>query len=175
MNDKDELDEVPTTFRDWREARRFRAWELHEKGWTQARIAEALGVSRGAVSQWFKSVRENGLSALLSSTSRRGPKPALTAEDLQRLDKCLQRGSEAYEFRGDVWTLARVGKVIEQEFGVAHCNAHVGRLLRKMRWTRQKPTERADQRDEEEIARWHAVTFPGLKKSQRMKNVPSSS
>ncbi len=175
MNNKDELGAVPTTFRDWREARRFRAWELQEKGWTQARIAEALGVSRGAVSQWFKSVREKGLGALLSSTSRRGPKPALTAEDLQRLDTCLQRGSEAYKFRGDVWTLARVGKVIEQEFGVAYCDAHVGRLLRKMKWTRQKPTERADQRDEEEISRWHAETFPGLKKKPKKKAGRSSS
>jgi hypothetical protein len=35
--------EIPEKFRDWREARRFRAWELHLKGWTQARVAEALG------------------------------------------------------------------------------------------------------------------------------------
>jgi len=40
--------------KDWREGRRFRAWELREKGWTQQRIAEALGVTQGAVSQWLK-------------------------------------------------------------------------------------------------------------------------
>ena len=35
----------------WREARRFRAFELKQDGWKQIDIAEALGVSEGAVSQ----------------------------------------------------------------------------------------------------------------------------
>ena len=114
MNTEHELDEVPTTFNDWREARRFRAWELHEKEWDQTGIAEALGVTRGAVSQWFKAVREEGLSALSSSTGQRGPKPRLSDEELQRLAKFLERGAESYGFRGNVWTRARVGKVIER-------------------------------------------------------------
>jgi transposase len=75
MDTKGELDGVPKTFNDWREARRFRAWELHQKGWSQVRIAEALGVTPGAVSQWLKPAREEGLSALLGSSGKRGPKP----------------------------------------------------------------------------------------------------
>jgi transcriptional regulator with XRE-family HTH domain len=35
---------------DWREGRRLRAFELKQQGWSQQRIAEALGVSKGAVS-----------------------------------------------------------------------------------------------------------------------------
>jgi len=34
----------------WREGRRLRAFELKEQGWKQKQIAEALGVSEGAVS-----------------------------------------------------------------------------------------------------------------------------
>jgi predicted transcriptional regulator len=30
---------------DWREGRRLRAWELKQQGWSQRRIAEALGVT----------------------------------------------------------------------------------------------------------------------------------
>lgn len=37
--------------KDWREARRLRAWKLKQKGWKQKDIAEALGVSKGAVSR----------------------------------------------------------------------------------------------------------------------------
>jgi transcriptional regulator with XRE-family HTH domain len=36
---------------DWREGRRLRAWELKKERWSQQRIGEALGVSKGAVSQ----------------------------------------------------------------------------------------------------------------------------
>jgi transcriptional regulator with XRE-family HTH domain len=37
----------------WREGRRLRAWELFQEGWPQQRIAAALGVTKGAVSQWL--------------------------------------------------------------------------------------------------------------------------
>ncbi len=38
---------------DWREGRRFRAWDLAQQGWKQQDIAAALGVTHGAVSQWL--------------------------------------------------------------------------------------------------------------------------
>jgi predicted transcriptional regulator len=46
---------------DWREGRRLRAWELKQQGWSQQEIANALGVSKGAVSQWMKRGREGGI------------------------------------------------------------------------------------------------------------------
>jgi transposase len=152
------------TYQDWREARRFRAWELHQQGWQQKKIAEALGVTRGAVSQWIKAVREGGVEALRSATSDRGRKPKLSEKELARLPEFLERGAAAYGFRGAVWTRARVGKVIRQEFGVKYSPRHVGRLLKRINWTPQKPVERADRRDEEEITEWYEETFPELKK-----------
>lgn len=160
----DSKQEVPKTFSDWREARRYRAWELKQKGWNQTRIAEALGVTTGAVSQWFAAVGARGLAALRSRKGG-GPKPRLSEGQLQRLPELLARGPEAYRFRGDVWTRARVRAVIKLEFGVTYSKEHVGRLLSKMGWSRQKPVERASQRDEEEIARWHAETWPELEKN----------
>lgn len=170
---KDGNDKIPKTFKDWREARRFRAWELKQKGWTQTRIAEALGVSPGAVSQWFKAVREQGLAALYSRKGG-GPKPKLSEAQLGRLPELLARGPEAYGFRGEVWTRRRVGSVIQQEFGIAYSDTHVGRLLDKIGWSRQKPVERAEQRDEEAIAEWREETFPGLKKKPPQKAAPWS-
>ena len=38
---------------DRKEARRMQAWKLWQKGWKQTDIAEALGVTAGAVSQWM--------------------------------------------------------------------------------------------------------------------------
>ena len=52
---------------DWREGRRLRAFELKQQGWSQQRIAEALGVSKGAVSQWMKRARDGGGVEALSA------------------------------------------------------------------------------------------------------------
>ena len=48
----------------WQEARRLRGWELVQKGWKQTDVAEALGVTCGAVSQWVSRARGGGAEAL---------------------------------------------------------------------------------------------------------------
>jgi transposase len=75
----------------------------------------------------------------------------------------LSHGSEAYGFRGELWTTARVAKVIEEEFGVSYHKGHVSRLLKKLQWTPQVPILRALQRDEREIQRWQQKVWPELK------------
>jgi transposase len=102
---------------DWLEGRRLRALALHAAGWKAIRIAEALGVTRGAVSQWLKAVRE-GRPDALRQHPRQGRHPRLTAEQRDRLPAVLAKGAEAYGFIGEVWTTAGVAVVIEQAFGV---------------------------------------------------------
>jgi len=156
---------------DWREARRFRAWELKEEGWSQSEIAVALGVTRGAVSQWFKKAEQTGVEALCKRKGG-GPKPRLSEEQLQQLATFLEKGAETYGFRGDVWTRPRVGKVIEKEFGVCFTPQHVGNLLRQIGWSRQKPVQRASQRDEGVIKQWRTERWSELKKKQDERNAP---
>jgi transposase len=86
-------EQIPKTFRDWREARRFRAWQLKQKGWKQADIAEALGVTPAAVSQWLKRGREGGITALRTRPGC-GPKLKLTTAQLERLPELLRAGED---------------------------------------------------------------------------------
>lgn len=115
---------------DAREARRLRAWELHEWGWSQRRIAAELGVTQGAVSQWLKRARNGGVEALRHQPAP-GRNAALSAEQLARLPELLACGAPAFGFSGSHWTTSRVAAVIQQVFGVTHHAAHVSRLLRK--------------------------------------------
>lgn len=171
MNSQTEQAEIPTNFNDWREYRRFQAWRLYEQGWAQTKIADALDVTDGAVSQWLKTVREDGLSALRSNPDG-GPKPRITEEELAQLPELLEQGPAAYGFRGEIWTRARVGEVIKQKFGVTYSDSHVGRLLAKINWTRQKPMEEPDRRDADAVAEWETETFPELKKKPHAKTAP---
>jgi transposase len=158
---------------DWQEGRRWRALELFEAGWRAARIAEALGVTRGAVSQWLKAAREGGREAL-RRRPRPGKTPKLTAAQRARLPDVLARGAEAYGFIGDVWTTTRVAEVIRREFGVRYHPASVSRVLRVIRWTVQKPKRRATQRDEAAIAAWREERGPSLQVKPQRKSAPSS-
>jgi transposase len=141
-----------------------RAWELHQQGWKQHEIAAALGVTQGAVSQWLRRATEGGGVEALRRRKAPGATPRLTAEQRARLPELLAAGAEAYGFRGEVWTCARVAEVIRKEFGVSYHPAHVSRLLKKLRLSLQKPARRADQRDEEAIRHWREVRWPELKK-----------
>ncbi len=158
----------------WKEARRLQAWHLKQQGWSQRQIAEALGVSEGAVSQWMQRAREEGPNAL-----RHRPPPGasrrLSAAQLARLPDLLHRGAEAYGFRGQVWTRGRIAAVIHLEFGISYHPVHVGRLLKALRWSPQKPARRARQRDEVAITRWREEIWPALKRGRKRSSRRSSS
>ncbi len=107
-------DQRPT---DWREGRRFRAWELAQQGWKQKDIAAALGVSAGAVSQWLKRGRAGGVEQLRRQPPP-GAQPRLSLEQLTKLRDVLAQGAEAFGFIGAVWTSQRGTAVIKRLLGV---------------------------------------------------------
>jgi transposase len=154
---------------DWREARCLRAWELKSKGWKQKDIAEALGVSAASVSDWARRGREGGPDALRSQPKRGAPR-RLSKEQLAQLPGLLKQGAEQLGFRGDIWTRGRIAGVIQREFGVTYSSVHVGRLLKDIRWSSQKPIERASQRNEVAIQQWRDKTWPELQKKPRRKD-----
>jgi transposase len=158
----------------WREGRRLRAWELFQKGWSQHRIAEALGVTKGAVSQWLSRARTQGPQALRHRKPP-GRRAKLTHQQWLQLLELLAQGPQDFGFRGDVWTQPRVAQVIRCHFGVQYHPSQVGRILKQYDWSRQKPLRRASQRDEEAIRRWKEERWPALKKRPGRKAGPSSS
>jgi transposase len=155
----------------WREGRRLRALELKERGWKQTEIADALGVSEGAVSQWMKRAREEGVEAL-----RHKPPPGapsrLSEDQRARLPELLARGAQAHGFKGEVWTCERVAVLIRREFGVSYHPAHVSRVVRALGLSLQKPQRRAEQRDEEAIEHWKEKKWPSLKRGRKRKAEP---
>jgi transposase len=150
---------------DWREGGRLPAFDLKERGWKQKQIADALGVSEGALSQWMKRAREEGVEGLRHKPPP-GAAPRLSEEQRAKVPEFLEHGAEAYGFRGEVWTCARVAQVIGREFGVLYHPAHLSRQLRKLGLSLQKPVPRANQRDEEAIERCKEQRWPSLKKGR---------
>jgi transposase len=154
---------IPPECLEWR---RFRALYLKRQGWVQRDIAEALDVSEVALSTWLARARDGGPEALRARPAPGRP-PRLSLDQKRSIPELLWHGPEAYGFRGQVWTGARVARVIEEEFGVRYHKAHVCRLLRDLGWTPQQPIKRAIQRDEGAIRRWRDEVWPELRRRAR--------
>lgn len=146
------------------EDRRKRAIRLFKKGVRQAEVARELKVSRQSVSVWFKAWQRDGEQALRRAP-RSGRPPKLTAEDLSKVERALLEGARANGYRTDLWTLKRVGGVIERHTGVTYHQGHVWRILKSMGWSLQRPAKRAVERDDKLIEQWTRKRWPKVKKT----------
>ena len=77
-------------------------------------IARALGVSKGAVSQWMKRAKQEGVEGLKHKPPP-GAQARLSEDERAKIPELLARGAPAHGFRGEVWTCARVAEVIRKE------------------------------------------------------------
>lgn len=159
--------------RDWQEPRRRQAIELIRRRWTQAAVAQALGVTQGAISQWVQAYRRDGFRGL-RSIQRPGAPRRLSPVQRDLIPELLWHGAEAYGFRGNLWTCRRIAAVIEREFGVRYHPHHVARIMWELKWTPHQPVPRATQRNEVEIRLWRTRRWPELKKSAKREKKPIS-
>src|SRR5215210_1376478 len=122
------------------EQRRKKAARLLSKGMPQAAVARELAVSRQSVCVWAKA-----LDADQQAWRRKpmGYAPGLGTAQRRWLCQLLQRGAEANGFANDVWTLRRIGQLIEREFGISYGKTNVWVLLKAMGFSCQRPTGRA--------------------------------
>jgi len=144
--------------------RRDRAAEMFKAGATQATIAHELRVSRVSAMRWHRAWKKRGAGGL-AVAERLGRPPRLDGKDLERIDRRLRRGARGHGYGTEVWTLHRVTEVIAKATGVRYHVGHVGRVLRRMGWSLQRPTTRARERDEDAIREWVKVRWPDLKKT----------
>lgn len=86
----------------------MRALALSREGWPQKDIAAALGVSKGAVSQWLARARDGGAEALRARPAPGRP-PQLTSEQRAAIPDLLLAGAETRIRVLDVVSLHRRG------------------------------------------------------------------
>jgi transposase len=148
------------------EKRRKRAVELLGQGLSLREVARRVEASSSAVVAWRDAYEERGKAGLAPKPVPGRPRK-LPGKKLRHLWKVLLDGALAYGYPNDLWTLERIARVIEKEFGVAYHPSHVWKILRSSGWSCQVPERRAVQRDEDAIEHWDRREWPAIKKSRR--------
>ncbi len=142
---------------------RIRAVRQIEQGVHPEDIAAALGMTRAAVYSWLAKYREGGLDALKARPVPGRP-PKLSSAQLQRL-YTLVVGNDPRQLRFAfaLWTRDMVRDLIRREFGVRLSAVSVGRLLRKLGLSPQRPLYRAYQQNPEAVRRWKVEDYPQIR------------
>ena len=142
------------------EAMRLRAVDAVSAGAHPEDVAAALGMGRGTVYGWLAKYRE-GVKAALRARPVPGRPAKLSGEQLRRLHT-LVAGSNPRQLQLEfaLWTRELVRELIRREFGVSLSAVSVGRVLRTLGLSPQRPLWRAWQADPEAVQRWKDEDFP---------------
>jgi transposase len=132
-------------------------------GKTPAQAAHAVGVARQTVYTWKRVLEEGGIDALRAMPGRGRP-GRLDEQQLQGLGRMLVGKPTDHGVGTELWTLKRVGALIERHFDVKFGQTQIWRILGGLGFSAQKPERRAIERDEDAVQTWKRTTWSGLKK-----------
>jgi len=146
--------------------RRRRALALLDEGYSLNEVARRMDCQASSVMRWRDARDRLGEQAFEVGASPGRP-PRLTGAQKRKLVRLLLQGPMAHGYSTDLWTCDRIARVIRREFRIRYHRDHIGRLMRQLGWSYQKPERRALERDEERIERWKRKDWPRVKKTLR--------
>lgn len=136
---------------------------IHKEKKTVREVSKQYRVTTQAVYKWLWRYQKEGFKGL-SSKPRPGRPGKLNPKKKKSLETLLLKGAKRAGFSTDLWTCPRIADVIYKSFGICYHIDHIGKLLRTMGWSPQRPVRKAIERNEEQIRNWIKVQWPRIKK-----------
>lgn len=151
-----------------REEIRIRAVKRVEAGESPEDVVKTLGFHRSCIYEWLAKYREGGVEALRTRRIPGRPRK-LAGKHLKKIyDTVTRKNPLQLKFEYALWTRGMVREFIRKEFGVRLSETSVGRLLRKLGLSPQKPLRRAYQQDPEAVERWKREEYPEIRKLAKL-------
>ena len=146
-------------------ALRLRALRGCELGFSQADVADLLGISRETVSRWWSAYSAGGVDGLPGDRTGRpqGSGRTLTDEQGQSLQRLIDENSpEDLGIAASLWNRKAVRELIRQEYGIRMPVRTVGEYLKRWGYTAKKPRRHNRDQDPQEVKEFLEQTYPGL-------------
>ena len=150
------------------EAIRIRAVRQVEQGESPETVIKALGMNRRTIYKWIARYREGGTEAL-KATPLAGRPLKLNGAKLQSIFRIIvTKNPLQLRFPFALWTREMVQELIERKYGIKLSVVSVGRLLKKLGLSCQKPLMRAFQQDPVIVQQWLEEDYPKIKQLARL-------
>ena len=146
------------------EALRLRAVRQVEAGESPEVVIKALGMTRGCIYKWIAKYREGGPEALRAKPLSGRPLK-LTGPNLRWIFRTVTtKNPLQLQFPYALWTREMIKELIARKYGIKLNVTSVGRLLKKLGLSCQRPLMRAFQQDPLVVQEWIALDYPKIKK-----------
>lgn len=149
------------------EALRLRALRGCELGFSEADVADLLGVSRETVSRWWTAYAAGGLEAIPGDRTGRpvGTGRTLSDEQARRIQDLIDDHSpEQLGIAAATWSRKAVRDLIRAECGIAMPVRTIGEYLKRWGYTAKSPRRHAKDQDPDEVDEWLNETYPAIER-----------
>lgn len=143
---------------------RTRAVQRVQDGESPETVVKALGFARACIYNWLARYRSGGWQALKTGSHTGRPKKLGGNQIAWVYRTVVGKDPLQLKFPFALWTRGMVVVAIKKEFGIKLSESSVGRLLRQLGMSCQKPLYRAYQQNKEAVEAWKKNVYPEIQK-----------
>jgi transposase len=149
---------------------RIRAVEQVQSGESPEDVIRTLGFSRSCIYTWLARYRAGGWGAL-KAKALLGRPMKIKAHQMKWLYQAVtQHNPLQYRFEFALWTRDMIQVLLRERFGLGLSLSSVGRLLRQLGVSCQRPLFHAFEQDPSRVEAWKRDEFPAIQALAKQQN-----
>ncbi|MGH3549952.1 MAG: IS630 family transposase [Pseudonocardiaceae bacterium] len=142
---------------------RLVAVRMYENGMSVPRIAEIMDVGRSTVFAWIDKYRKGGLAAISTKAASGRPTMLDDGEMIRLYTMINGKDPRIHGFGMALWTRSLIRDLIKTSFAKCVSLVTVGRILKKLGMSPQRPLYRSWKQDPERVERWKRQEYPAIR------------
>lgn len=142
---------------------RLAAIRMYDNGLTADRIAEILDVGRSSVFDWISKYRQGGLASISTKFASGRPTVLDDSEMIRLFTMINGKDPRTYSFGVALWTRALIRDLIKKTFTKDVSLVTVGRILKKLGMSPQRPLYRSWKQDPQRVEKWKREEYPAIR------------
>jgi transposase len=146
---------------------RIRAVERVQAGESPEAVIQTLGFTRSCIYTWLARYRSGGWGALKARALEGRPMKIQPAQMRWLYRTVTGKNPLQFRFEFALWTREMIRTLLREQFDLKLSVASVGRLLKQLGLTCQRPLFRALEQDPKRVRRWLEKEYPLIRRQAR--------